>query len=45
MSKAPICECGEQMVERTNRQTGVKFYACADYTGGCGETAEHEDNE
>lgn len=45
MSKAPICSCGLQMVERTNRSTGEKFYACAEGFDGCGETASHEDSE
>lgn len=45
MSHAPICpQCDIQMVERTNRQTGQKFYGCKNYPK-CDETAHHEDEE
>lgn len=45
MSTAPICiECNEQMVERTARSTGKKFYGCIHWPR-CTETAEHEDEE
>lgn len=44
--KAPICNCGIQMVERRNKTTSQLFYGCAKFgKGGCGETAEHEDTE
>lgn len=45
MSNAPICEdCGIQMVERTNKATGKKFYGCKKFPH-CRNTEEHEDNE
>lgn len=46
MSKAPICSCGNSMVERRNKVTGQKFYGCAKFAkGGCGETADHEEED
>lgn len=45
MSKAPICDnCGVQMVERTRRSDGRKFYGCPNWPN-CDETAEHEDED
>ncbi len=45
MSKAPICpECGDQMVERTRRDNGEKFYGCIHWPR-CTETADHEDTD
>ena len=28
-------ECGEELVERTNRSTGEEFIACSGYRDGC----------
>lgn len=37
-NKAPICpQCGLQMVERTNKQKGTKFYGCKKFPH-CRET-------
>lgn len=45
MSNAPICpQCDVQMVERTRRADGKKFYGCPNWPR-CDETAEHEDEE
>lgn len=42
----PLCFCLRPMVQRTNKATGQKFYGCAKFSkGGCGETAEHEDEK
>jgi len=43
MSKAPICEqCSIQMVERTRKSDGKKFYGCKNWPK-CDEAEEHED--
>lgn len=46
MSKAPVCSCGIQMVERRNKATGQTFFGCAKFgRGGCGETASTSDSD
>lgn len=45
MSKAPICpQCDVQMVERTRKSDGEKFYGCPNWPK-CDETADHEDTD
>lgn len=45
MSHAPICsQCDIQMVERTRRSDGQKFYGCPNFPR-CTETEEHEDTD
>lgn len=46
MSKAPICSCGIQMVERRNKATGQTFLGCKNFgKGGCGETSSTSDTD
>lgn len=45
MSHAPICpQCNVQMVTRTRRSDGEKFYGCPNFPR-CDETADHEDTD
>ena len=45
MSNAPICQhCDVQMVERTRRSDGKKFYGCPNWPR-CDETETHEDTD
>lgn len=42
-AKAPICEdCQVQMIERTRRSDGSKFYGCRNFHQ-CRNTSNHEE--
>lgn len=46
MSKAPICDCGDQMVLRHRKTDGKPFYGCKNFgNGGCSETSNTEDTD
>lgn len=45
-SNAPICSCGNQMVERRRKTDGKPFYGCAKFgRGGCTDTANTSDSD
>ncbi len=41
MSNAPICICGDQMIVRTSRESGRKFFGCRNYPQ-CDHTEAYE---
>lgn len=45
MSKAPICNCGDQMKQKMNPLTRSKFYGCPNWPNGCDETAPLDDED